>query len=60
MKTYGVLDARVWAHVSLVSALDGEWSDLRLYYINSWERASLTHSTGGWMGSRACLDDIEK
>jgi hypothetical protein len=54
MKTYGAVD--VYIHVFLTSALGGEWS----LSLRPGERASGTHYIGGWVESRAGLDDVEK
>jgi hypothetical protein len=45
----------------LTSALDrGEWSASRLGRFNPGERAPGIHFIGGWMGSKAGLDAMEK
>jgi hypothetical protein len=59
MKAYGVVD--VWIHVFLTSALvGGEWSASRPCRFTPGERTPDTHSTGGWVGPRAGLDNVEK
>jgi hypothetical protein len=58
MKTYGGVD--VETHVSLTSALvGGEWSASRPGRFTPGERAPSTHWIGGWVDSRAGLDDME-
>jgi hypothetical protein len=48
-------------HVFFTSALvGGEWSASRPSRFIPGERASGTHWIGGWVGSRAGLDDMEK
>jgi hypothetical protein len=59
MKAYGGMDVQI--HIFLTSALDGgEWSATRLYRFTPGKRAPGTHWIGGWVGSRAGLDDVEK
>jgi hypothetical protein len=59
MKTYVRVD--VWIHVLLSSEFyGGEWSPSHLAFFVSGERATGTHSIGGWVGPRAGLDDVEK
>jgi hypothetical protein len=59
MKAYGGVD--VQTHIFLTSALvGGEWSASRPGHFTPWERAPGTHWTGGWVGPRAGLDDVEK
>jgi hypothetical protein len=54
MKTYGGVD--VETHVFLTSALvGGEWSASQPGRFTTG-----THWIGGWVGTRACLDDMEK
>jgi hypothetical protein len=57
MKTYG----RVYIHIFMTSALvGGEWSASRPCRFTPEERAPGTHWIGGWVDSRAGLDDMEK
>jgi hypothetical protein len=58
MKAYGGVD--VWIHVFLTSALVGDWSAARPGRFTPRERARGTHWIGGWVDSRAGLDDVEK
>jgi hypothetical protein len=59
MKAYGGVD--VETHIFLASALAGdEWSASRPGRFTSAEGAHGTHWIGGWMGSRASLDGVEK
>jgi hypothetical protein len=59
MKAYEEVD--VQTHVFLTSALVGcEWSASLPSRFTSWERAPGPHWTGGWVGPRDGLDDIEK
>jgi hypothetical protein len=59
MKTYGAMD--VYIHTFLTSALvGGEWSASRPCRFTPGERAPGIHSTGGWVGPRAGLDEMEK
>jgi hypothetical protein len=45
----------------LTSALaGGQWSALRPDHFKPGERAAGTHWIGGWLDSRAGLDDVEK
>jgi hypothetical protein len=45
----------------LTWALDGdEWSASRTGRFTPGERAPGTHWIGGWVGHRACLDDVEE
>jgi hypothetical protein len=54
MKAYGGV-------VPLTSALaGGEWSASRAGRFTPGERAPVSHWKGGWMGSRAGMDDEEK
>jgi hypothetical protein len=58
MKTYGGVN--VYIHVFLTSALVGrEWSDSRSCRLTPGERAALILWIGGWVGPRACLDNME-
>jgi hypothetical protein len=51
----------VWMNIFLTLALvEGEWSASRPGCFALGQRARGTHSIGGWMGSRAGLDDVEK
>jgi hypothetical protein len=48
-------------HAFLIAALDkGEWSASRAGRFTSGERASGTHWTGGWEGTRAGMDTVAK
>jgi hypothetical protein len=59
MKTYGEVD--VYSHVQLTSALVGsEWSASRPGRFIPGEIAFCTHFIGGWVGTRAGLDDMQK
>jgi hypothetical protein len=59
MKTYGEVDVQI--HVFLTSALvGGELSASRSGRFTPRERDPTTHSTRGWVGPRARLDDTEK
>jgi hypothetical protein len=59
IKTYGGVD--VYIHILLTSALvGGEWSDSLPSRFTPGERAPCTCWIGGWVGPRACLDDVEK
>jgi hypothetical protein len=55
MKAYGGVD--VYTHIFLTSAFAGsEWSAL----FTPRERLPGTHWIGGWVDSRAGLDDLKK
>jgi hypothetical protein len=59
MKAYGGMDVQI--HIFLTSALTGgEWSDSCPSRFTPRERAPGTHWIGGWVDSRAGLDDVEK
>jgi hypothetical protein len=59
MKTYGGVD--VYAKVFLTSALVGnEWSATWSSLFINGERVPVTHWIRGWVGPRACLDDMGK
>jgi hypothetical protein len=59
MKTY--LEWRYNSKHSLTSALDGgEWSASRIGRFTPGDRAPGIHWLGGWVGSRADLDVVEK
>jgi hypothetical protein len=60
MKAYGGVD--VYIQILLTSALagGGEGSASRLCRFTPEERASGTHWIGGWVDTRAGLDDLEK
>jgi hypothetical protein len=59
MKAYGGLDVQI--HISLTSALvGGEWLAPRPGRFTPGEGAPGTHWTGGWVGRRTSLDDLEK
>jgi hypothetical protein len=59
MKTYGGVDVQI--HIFLTWTLArGEWSASRPGRFTPGERAPGTNWIGGWVGSRACLDDMEK
>jgi hypothetical protein len=58
MKVHGGVDAEI--HISLTSVLvGGEWSVSRHGCFTPGERAPSTHWIGGWVGSRASLDNVE-
>jgi hypothetical protein len=51
----------VYIHIFLTSAIaGGEWSASRPGRFTPGERAPDTHWLGGWVYSRADLDDVEK
>jgi hypothetical protein len=52
MKPYGGVNVKI--HVFLTSALEGG------QFHAPGERTPCTHWTGGWVGPRAGLDDLEK
>jgi hypothetical protein len=59
MKAYGAVD--VYIHIFFTLALaGGEWSASRPCRFTPGERAPDAHWIGGWLGSRAGLDDVEK
>jgi hypothetical protein len=59
MKTYRGVDVQI--RIFLTSALvGGEWSASRFSRFTPGERALGTHCIGGWVDSRASLDDVEK
>jgi hypothetical protein len=58
MKMYGGVDVRT--HVFLNSALVGEWSSSRPGRFTPGEGAPGTCWTGGWVGPRAGVDEVEK
>jgi hypothetical protein len=59
MKACGGVDVKI--HIFLTSALaGGEWSASRPGRFTPRERAHSTHWIGGWVDSRAGLDDVEK
>jgi hypothetical protein len=59
MKAYGGVD--VYIHIFLTSTLvGGEWSVSRPCHFTPGERIPGTSWTGGWVGTRAGLDDAEK
>jgi hypothetical protein len=59
MKAYGGVD--VYNHILLTSALaGGEWWASRTCRFTPGERAPGIHWIGGWVGSRAGLNDVEK
>jgi hypothetical protein len=59
MKAYGGVD--VYIPIFLTSALAGsEWSASRPCRFTIGERTPGIHCIGGWVGSRAGLDDVEK
>jgi hypothetical protein len=59
MTAYGGVD--VYIHIFLTSALaGGEWSASLPSRFTPGERAPGTHCIGGWVNSRASLDNMEK
>jgi hypothetical protein len=59
MKAYGGVDVLI--HVFLTSALVGDERLVsRRGSFTPGERAPGTHWTGGWVGPRTGLDDVEK
>jgi hypothetical protein len=59
MKAHGGVN--VWIQIFLTSALVGsEWLDSRHYSFTPGERAPGTHFIGGWVDTRAALDDVEE
>jgi hypothetical protein len=42
------------------SVVGGEWSASRLCRFTPGEKASGTHSIGGWVGPRAILGDVKR
>jgi hypothetical protein len=59
MKAYGGVN--IWVHIFLTSALVGsEWSGSRPGRFIPGERAPDSRWRGGWVDSRAGLDDLEK
>jgi hypothetical protein len=59
MKAYGGVDIEIY--ILLISVLvGGEWSTSRPSRFTLEEKAPCTHCKGGWVGPRACLDDVEK
>jgi hypothetical protein len=59
VKAYGAVDVEI--HVFLSSALVGiQWSDSRPGRFTPEERIPGTHWMGGWVGSRAGMNDVEK
>jgi hypothetical protein len=52
------LDVQI--QVFLTSAIVGEWSASRPGRFTPGEIAPGTHWTGGWVGPRAGLDDMQK
>jgi hypothetical protein len=59
MKTYVGVDVQI--HVFLTSALvGGGWSVTRPDRFTARERGPGTHWTGGWVGPRNGLDDVER
>jgi hypothetical protein len=59
MKAYGGVD--ILTHIFIISALaGGERSATRPGCFTPGAIAHGTHWIGGWVGLRACLDDVEK
>jgi hypothetical protein len=59
MKAYGGLDVEI--RIFLTSALvGGEWSASRPGRFIPGERTPGTHWIGGWVDTRAGLDDVKK
>jgi hypothetical protein len=58
MKAYG--GVVIWIHIFLTSALvEGEWSVSRSGHFTPGEGIRGIHWIGGWVGSRAGLNDVE-
>jgi hypothetical protein len=56
---YGGVDVQI--HIFLTLArVGGEWSASHPCHFTPRERAPGTQWTGGWVGPRASLDDMEK
>jgi hypothetical protein len=58
IKTYGGEEAQL--HTFLTLTLDGEWSASYTGRFTPTKRAPGTHCVGGWVGSKASLDVMEK
>jgi hypothetical protein len=59
MKAYGGMDVLI--HIFLTSTLaGGEWSASSYGRFTPGEKAPGTHWIGGWVDSKAGLDDVEK
>jgi hypothetical protein len=59
MKVYGEVDVKI--SIFLTSALvRGDWSASRPGRFTPGERVPVNHWVGGWVDSRAGLDDLEK
>jgi hypothetical protein len=59
MKTYGGENVEIHVFLTSVPVLS-EWSASRIARFTSGESAPGTHWIEGWLGPRACLDDMEK
>jgi hypothetical protein len=60
MKTYGGVDVQIHVFFFASALVGGEWSASRPGGFIPRERVSGTRWIGGWIGSRAGLDDMEK
>jgi hypothetical protein len=59
MKAYGEVVIQI--HIFLTLALvGGEWSASRPCRFTTGKRAPGAYWIGGWVGPRACLNDVEK
>jgi hypothetical protein len=59
MKTYVGVDVKLRVFLTL-ALVGGEWSTLRQGRFTTKEKATGALCIGGWVSSRAGLDDVEK